>query len=94
MVQVACIDQLKRQVWGVALREIVADQQSAMTCMIEPGDGLIFMLEEEALQAEEQGRVIICTGERFPTKLFYERIAGTLPFCLGESFYRRQSKAK
>jgi len=51
--------------------EGVADGQSAITSMIESGVGLNFMVEEEALQAEKQGRVAIWPGESFPIGLFF-----------------------
>lgn len=51
--------------------EVIADGQSAITSMIESGVGLSFMVEEEALQAEKQGRVAIWPGESFPIGLFF-----------------------
>lgn len=51
--------------------EVVADQQSAITSMIESGVGLNFMLEEEAILAKEQGQVAIWPGGSFPIELFF-----------------------
>lgn len=51
--------------------EVVADQQSAITSMIESGVGLNFMLEEEALQAEQQGRLVTWPGGSFPIELSF-----------------------
>ena len=51
--------------------EVVADQQSAITIMVESGVGLNFMPEEEALQAEKQGRVAIWQGGSFPIGLYF-----------------------
>ena len=51
--------------------EAVADGQSAITSMIESGVGLNFMVEEEAQQAEKQGRVAIWPGESFPIGLSF-----------------------
>lgn len=39
--------------------EVVADQQSAIVSMIESGVGLNFMLEEEAIQAQQKGQVAL-----------------------------------
>ena len=51
--------------------EAVADQQAAIISMIESGVGLNFMLEEEALQAEGQGKLAIWPGGSFPIELFF-----------------------
>lgn len=51
--------------------EVVADQQSAITSMIEAGVGLSFMLEEEAVKAEQQEQVAIWNGGSFPIELSF-----------------------
>lgn len=51
--------------------EVVADQQSAITSMIEAGVGLSFMLEEEAVLAEQRGQVAIWQRESFPIELSF-----------------------
>jgi len=51
--------------------EVVADQQSAILSMIESGAGLSFMLEAEAVAAEEEGRLAIWPGGSFPIELFF-----------------------
>ena len=51
--------------------DVIADQQSAITSMIESGVGLNFMLEEEAQLAEKQGRVVIWQKKVFPIELFF-----------------------
>ncbi len=51
--------------------EMLADQQSAITSMIGAGVGLSFMLEEEALQAVEQGQIAIWPNESFPINLSF-----------------------
>lgn len=51
--------------------EVIADQQSAITSMIEAGVGLNFMLEEEAVNAEQMGQLIIWQGGSFPIELSF-----------------------
>ena len=51
--------------------EVIADQQSAITSMIEAGVGLNFMLEEEAVEAEKQEQVAIWHGRSFPIELSF-----------------------
>ncbi len=51
--------------------EVVADQQSAILSMIESGVGVSFMLDTEAVAAEEQGRLAIWPGGSFPIELFF-----------------------
>ncbi len=51
--------------------KVVADQQSAITSMIEAGVGLNFMLDEEAAEAEEQGKLAIWPGDSFPIDLSF-----------------------
>ena len=51
--------------------EIVADQQSAIISMIEAGVGLNFMLEEEALLAEQQEKLTLWPGGVFPINLSF-----------------------
>jgi len=51
--------------------EVVADQQSAITSMVEAGVGLNFMLEEEAVKAEQMGQLIIWQGGSFPIELSF-----------------------
>ncbi|RUM38276.1 MAG: hypothetical protein DSY57_02780 [Desulfobulbus sp.] len=50
---------------------VVADQQAAIVSMIQSGVGLNFMLEEEAIRAEEQGQVALWPGEGFPIALSF-----------------------
>ncbi len=51
--------------------EVVADQQSAIVSMIESGVGLNFMLEEEAIQAQQKGQVALWPGGYFPIALSF-----------------------
>ena len=51
--------------------EVIADQQSAITSMVEAGVGLNFMLEEEAVKAEQMGQLIIWQGGSFPIELSF-----------------------
>lgn len=51
--------------------EMLADQQSAIISMIEAGVGLSFMLEEEAIVAEKQGRISIWQQGDFPIDLSF-----------------------
>lgn len=51
--------------------EVVADQQSAIISMIEAGAGLNFMLEEEAVAAEKEGRLTLWPGGVFPIELSF-----------------------
>lgn len=51
--------------------EVVADQQSAITSMVASGVGLNFMLEEEAIRAEEVGQVALWSGGSFPIELSF-----------------------
>jgi len=51
--------------------EVVADQQSAIVSMIESGVGLNFMLEEEAIQAQQRGQVALWLGAGFPIELSF-----------------------
>jgi len=50
---------------------VVADQQSAITSMVVAGIGLNFMLEEEAVEAEEQDEIAIWRGGSFPIELSF-----------------------
>ncbi len=51
--------------------EVVADQQSAIISMIEAGVGLNFMLEEEAMRAEQEGKLVVWSGGVFPIELSF-----------------------
>ena len=51
--------------------EVVADQQSAITSMVEAGIGLNFMLEEEAVEAEKQEKIAVWRGGSFPIELSF-----------------------
>ena len=51
--------------------EVFADQQSAITSMVTAGVGLNFMLEEEAIEAEKQGQIVIWQGGSFPIELSF-----------------------
>ncbi len=51
--------------------EVFADQQSAITSMVAAGVGLNFMLEEEAIEAEKKGQVVIWRGGSFPIELSF-----------------------
>ncbi|RUM38777.1 MAG: hypothetical protein DSY58_01610 [Desulfobulbus sp.] len=51
--------------------EVVADQQSAIISMIEAGAGLNFMLEDEAIIAEKEGKLVLWGGKVFPIDLSF-----------------------
>jgi DNA-binding transcriptional LysR family regulator len=56
--------------------EVIADQQSAIVSMIESGAGLSFMLDAEARQAQQQGKVALWPGRGFPIDLYFIYRAG------------------